>query len=197
MAQRMKVRFHTRTSAFFFWLMTLAGLALLFLVATLPLITRNRTMGLELHRLEQENARLAERVGQLRLEEKALRTDPTYNEALARRELGLIKPRERVVWTPPARLGGPGQFPLDSASAATVGPGCDPETVWSWTARLGAPGRYLGQALYRLSTDAATRKDGILLAMGMLTAAFLLFGQKERSRATRRSGRLHKSRAGA
>ena len=197
MAKRMKVRFHTKTSAFFFWLMTLAGLALLSLVATLPPVARNHTLGLELRQLEQENSGLAERVEQLRLEEGALRTDPTYNEALARRELGLIKPRERVVWTPPAQLRESSRFPLGSGSVASVGSGREPEPAWSWTSRLGAPGRYLAQAFHRLSTDAATRKDGILLAMGMLTAAFLLFGQKERSRATRRSGRLHKSRAGA
>jgi len=196
-AKRVKVRFHTRTSAFFFWLMTLAGLALLSVMATLPPVARNHTLGLQLRRLEQQNAELAQRLDRLHLEEQALRTDPTYNEALARQELGLVKPRERVIWTPPAQLRESGRFPLGPGSVAPVGSGREPEPAWSWTSRLGAPGRYLAHAFQRLSTDAATRKDGILLAMGMLTAAFLLFGQKERSGVTPRSGRLHKSRAGA
>ena len=184
MAQRVKVRFHTRTSAFFFWLMTLAGLALLFLVATLPPLSRNHAMGRELRRLEEENSRLAERVEQLRLEEEALRSDPTYNEAIARRELGLIKPRERVAWTPPASLRQPDQLAVGSQADVPVG---EPEPVWSWTSQLGVPGTYLAQAFDRLSTDAAARKDGILLAMGMLSAAFLLFGRQEGTSQVRRS----------
>lgn len=180
MAKRVNVRFRTRTSTFLFWLMTLAGLALVFMVATLPALSRNRALNQELKRLEEENGQLRQRLGHLRLEGQALHTDPVYNEALARRELGLVKPGERVFWTPPSSLWSPSDSLLKPISAARPGRNTEAAAVPSWLARLGAPGRYLTGALHRLSTDTAARKDGLLLAMAMLTAAFLLFGRQEK-----------------
>jgi len=190
MARRVKVRFRTRTSTFFFWLMTLAGLALVFMVATLPALSRNRALNQELKRLEEENSRLRERLGHLRLEGQALRTDPVYNEALARRELGLVKPGERVFWTPPATLQDSPDSPLKPVSSAVTPGDGEAKPAPPWLARLGAPGRYLAAALHRLTTDTAARKDGLLLAMAMLTAAFLLFGRQEEPAALRNSGAL-------
>ena len=195
MAKRVNVRFRTRTSTFFFWLMTLAGLALVFMVATLPALSRNRVLNQELKRLEEENGRLRLRLGHLRLEGQALHTDPVYNEALARRELGLVKPGERVFWTPPSSLRRSSDSLLNPTSAARPGRNTEATAAPSWLARLGGPGRYLTGALHRLSTDTAARKDGVLLAMAMLTAAFLLFGQKERTRGLRKSPSLARKRA--
>ncbi len=195
MAKRVNVRFRTRTSTFFFWLMTLAGLALVFMVATLPALSRNRALNQELKRLEEENGRLRLRLGHLRLEGQALHTDPVYNEALARRELGLVKPGERVFWTPPSSLRSLSDSPLKRASSALTPGSSNATPAWPWLARPGAPGRYLTGALHRLSTDTGARKDGLLLAMAMLTAAFLLFGQKERAPDRRKSPSLARKRA--
>lgn len=177
MARRIKVRFRSPSSTFFFWLLALAGLVLAFTVATLPALARNQTLSRELQQLEEENSRLRREVRHLGLQEKALRTDPVYNEALARRELGLLRPRERVLATTPPGLRDLSYLPMTAAATAPSEP--QPSALDSAVSRLGALGRYLARVLHRLTSEKAARRDGYLLSIAMLAAAFLLFGRPE------------------
>jgi len=176
-AKRINVRFRSPSSTLFFWLMALAGLALAFTVATLPALARNHSLSRQLQRLQQENTRLRRQLQHLKLQEQALRTDPVYNEALARRELGLLRPGERVLATAPPEMR---DLPSLSFASAVVEPGgSEPVPLGSGLSRLGLPGRYLARVLQRLTFDRAARRDGYLLSIALLTAAFLLFGQPD------------------
>jgi cell division protein FtsB len=184
-ATRVKVRFQGRTTTVLFWLMALAGVALAFTVATLPALARTRALDQQVQELEQENTQLREQLNHLTLEEQALKNDRFYNEALARRELGLVKPGERIAWTPPGRLR---DLPLTPASASirTAGQETRGASVWSGLERLGALGPYVSRALEQLTTNRDTRRDGLLLSLALLAAALLLFGQPEPSTPTQK-----------
>jgi len=181
-ATRVKVRFQGRTTTVLFWLMALAGVALAFTVATLPALARNRALDEQVQKLEQENTQLREQLGHLTLEEQALKTDRFYNEALARRELGLVKRGERIAWTPPTRLRDL-SIPPVSGSIRAAGQETQGASVWSGFERLGALGPYVGRALEQLTTNRDTRRDGLLLSLALLAAALLLFGQPDQSSA--------------
>ena len=183
MATRVKVRFQRRAATFFFWLLALAGVILAFTVATLPALARNRALDEQVLKLEQENSRLREELNHLTLEEQALKDDGFYNEALARRELGLVKPGERIAWTPPGRLRDLPLTPV-SASIRTAGQETRGASVWSGLERLGALGPYVTRALEQLTTNRDTRRDGLLLSLALLAAALLLFGQPDQSSPT-------------
>lgn len=185
MATRVKVRFQGRTTTVLFWVMALAGVALAFTVATLPALARNRALDEQVQKLEQENTQLREQLNHLTLEEQALKDDRFYNEALARRELGLVKPGERIAWTPPGQLQQlslpPASGGLRSTSQAT-----EASSSWSGLTRLGALGPYLGRVLDELTTNQDVRRDGILLSLALLAAALLLFGQPDQSSPTQK-----------
>lgn len=74
-----------------------AVLALLALSAADPDgLRKARRNEAEAVRIERENAALAQRIGQLRREVKALQGDPAALERAAREELGYVKPGELV-----------------------------------------------------------------------------------------------------
>jgi cell division protein FtsB len=185
-ATRVRVRFQRRTITFFFWLLALAGVVLAFTIATLPALARNRSLDREVEKLEQENSRLREQLNHLSLEEQALKNDRFYNEALARRDLGLVRPGERVAWTPPGQLR---DLSLPPTSAGTRSTSCEVESasVWSGFARLGALGPYVNRALEKLTSSRDTRRDGLLLSLALLAAALLLFGQPDQSAPSRKA----------
>jgi len=191
-AKRVTVRFRTQVSTIFFWVMAVAGLALVVAAVMLPILARNSSLNRELQRLEQENDGLREQIKHFQLEEQALRSDPVYNETLARRELGLVKPGERSVWSPPRR---PPTLTHSRPDRASASGSAELPPSWPALARLGFPGRYLSRAFSRLATDLSARRDGLLLAMAMLTAAFLLFGRHEKPTDARTSRLLRRTRA--
>jgi len=183
-ATRVKVRFQNRMTTFLFWLLALAGVVLAFTVATLPALARNRALDREVQKLEQENSRLREQLNHLTLEEQALKDDRFYNEALARRELGLVKPGERAVWTPPSRLRDV-SLPSTVGSARPHGEETESASVWSGFEWLGALGPCVSRTLERLTSNQDSRRDGLLLSLALLAAALLLFGQPDQSSPTR------------
>jgi hypothetical protein len=165
--------------------MALAGVALAVTVATLPALARNRTLDEQVRKLEQENGQLRQQLSHLTLEEQALKDDRFYNEALARRELGLVKPGERVVWTPPGQLRDL-SIPPASGNIRSTDQATEASCAWSGFTRLGALGPYVGRALEQLTTNQDVRRDGVLLSLALLAAALLLFGQPDQSSPTQK-----------
>jgi len=175
-AKRVEVRFRKNTSALFFWLLAVAGLGVFFAVTTVPTLSRNLRLNQQVEKLEEENTKLRERLEHLRLEEQALRSDPFYNETLIRREFGLVPAGERILWTPPTALAQEtGRYPFAAGSTAPA----DSEPSWPLLSSLGRAGGYITRALDRLASDPAARRDGVLMALALLTAAFLVFGRQE------------------
>ncbi|KPJ62144.1 MAG: hypothetical protein AMS15_04925 [Planctomycetes bacterium DG_23] len=80
-----------------YWLLVFLGFTFISLFLFPPLTRRRLKVEQEVARLTQEVEALKAKRNLLTKEERALKSDPFYNEVLARRELRMLKPGERVV----------------------------------------------------------------------------------------------------
>jgi len=80
-----------------FWSFLLAGFAIFAAEACLPKYYQNKTNFEIIKNLKRENRALEEDIERTQVKMKAIRTDPFYNEVVARAQLGMKKPGERII----------------------------------------------------------------------------------------------------
>ena len=86
-----------RIKAIFFWAFLLCGFAIFAVETCLPKYYQNKKRFEKIEMLKKTNGRLEERALNLQVEKKAILSDPFYNEVIARRELGMLKPGETEI----------------------------------------------------------------------------------------------------
>ena len=86
-----------KTKWILFWAFLLTGFAIFAVEACLPKYYQNKRNFATLEKLERENQGLKQEIELAEIKMKAIRTDAFYNEVVARRELRMKKPGERVI----------------------------------------------------------------------------------------------------
>ena len=143
-----------------FWMLTLAGLGLLFLVLGLPLVRRHQTMETMSQQMETRNQALRSDVERLLAERDALLYDAFYVEKVARRDLNMSRRGEDEVRVLPA------SFTTHRATAEQQINTSHPVGLW----------RLYG-TLRVLAEDSLIRQVAVILGGLAVIAAVLLFGR--------------------
>ncbi len=143
-----------------FWMLTLAGLGLLFLVLGLPLVRQHQTMETMAEQMEARNLALRGSVERLLSERDALLYDPFYVEKVARRDLNMTRRGEEQVQIVPA------SFTRHRITAESHISTSHPVGLW----------RIYG-TLRVLAEDGLIRQIALILAGVTVIAGVLLFGR--------------------
>jgi cell division protein FtsB len=149
----------------FFWALTVAGLALLFLVTALPVLRQRRTMEVMVEQMTGRNVELYDRLDRLEKERLALLSDPFYVEKLARRDLRMCRPGEMQLSVTPAGYERHMQTAERHVTAA------EPVGLSRLYGALGA-----------LADDKLLRRMALVLGGATIVAGVLLFGRSAGSR---------------
>jgi len=144
-----------------FWTMVAASFGLVFGVAVLPACRKSIALEQRLTEMRQSNQQIAESIETLKLEGEALQKDSFYVEKLARKMGNLRRPGETVV-------------------VSLVQPVDDKDTR---VAALNSPsGSVMTEVMERLeplATNGLVRFVAVVLALGNMLAAFVLFGRDD------------------
>jgi cell division protein FtsB len=84
-------------NALLFWALVMAGMGLLFLVVSLPVVRQRHTMEVMARQMTACNVELYDQLDRLEKERVALLCDPFYVEKLARRNLNMCRAGEMQV----------------------------------------------------------------------------------------------------
>jgi cell division protein FtsB len=150
----------TRGEAVLFWTMVVASFVLVFAVAVVPDCRRSMALDQKLAEMRKANDELAARVNELKQEKQALEKDPFYVEKLARRMMSLRRPGEVVM--------------ISLANAAS-------EHEQEVVTPNDPPASAVSEVMYHLepfATNGVVRLFAVVLALGNMLAAFVLFGRE-------------------